>query len=334
MNNQPLIIMLDRQTHLYAQQFASQQATPAKGKQVYLNTLAVCAVNNYLKCFSIPTNLSQSDCWHPGMRATFNVADLILPNFGKLECLWILPQQETVAISPEVREDRIGYLVVQLEEELQKGELLGFVPTQATSFARETISINQLQPLDFLFDTLDRLRGIQAPPLNGGVSPLQKQINFRQWLNGIFTPDWQPIATIMAGRIARSLTEHTKSTVEGRNQPLTKDASVNTISRGKAIALFDNDNSREEQVILIVKITESSADAIDFCVQIYPDGENHNLPTGLSIKIVDEAGETCLSAITEDNDDWMQLEFTCQPEANFTIELNLADININIIVSG
>jgi hypothetical protein len=302
MNNQSLTIMLDRQTHLYAQQFASQQATPAKGKQVYLNTLAVCAVNNYLKCFSISTNLAQSDCWHPGMRATFNVADLILPNFGKLECLWILPQQETVTIPPEVREDRLGYLVVQLEEELQKGELLGFIPNQSIDFARETISIERLQPLDSLFDTLDRL---------------QKQINFRQWLNGVFTPDWQPVATIMAGRIARSLT---------------KDASVNTISRGRAIALFDSDYNIEEQVILIVKVTESSADAIAFCVQIYPDGSNHNLPTGLSIKIVDEAGQTCLSAIAEENDDWMQLEFTCQPEENFTIELNLADINI--IVNG
>jgi hypothetical protein len=298
MNNQSLTIMLDRQTHLYAQQFASQQATPAKGRQVYLNTLAVCAVNNYLKCFSIVTNLAQSDCWHPGMRATFNFSDLILPHFGKLECLWILPQQETVNISPEVREDRIGYLVVQLEEELQKGELLGFIPTQTTSFAKETISINQLQPLDFLFDTLDRL---------------QKQINFRQWLNGVFTPDWQPVETIMAGRIARSLT---------------KDASVKTISRGKAIALLDNNRNIEEQVILIVKITEFTLDAINFCIQIYPDGENHNLPTGLSIKIVDEVGETCLSAIAEDDDDWMQLEFTCQPEENFTIKLNLADINI------
>jgi Protein of unknown function (DUF1822) len=295
MNNQPLI-MLDRQTHLYAQQFASQQATPAKGKQVYLNTLAVCAVNNYLKCFSLSTNLAQSDCWHPGIRATFNVADLILLNFGKLECLWVLPQQETITIPTEVREDRIGYLVVQFEEELQQIELLGFMPSKAITFATETININQLQPLEFFFDTLDRL---------------QKQINLRQWLNGIFTADWQPVETIMAGRIARSLT---------------KDSPVTTISRGKAIAF--SINHLEEKIILIINITESSLDAIDLCVQIYPDGENHNLPIGLSVKILDEAGETCLSAIAEDNDDWMQLEFICQPEENFTIELNLADINI------
>ena len=293
----PLTILLDRYAHQYARQFASQQATPQKGKQVYLNTLAVYAVHTYLKCFPISTNLAQSDCWRPGMRAMFNVADLVLSNLGKIECLWVLPGEEVVNIPSEVREERLGYIVVQFQEQLKQVELLGFLPGQAINFNTETININQLQPLDSLFDTLDRL---------------QKQVNLRQWLTGFFTIDWQPVETIMAGRITRNITNN--------------DTSVTTISRGKAFTW--QINNTEAKIVLVLKITESSSETIDLCLQLYPDGENNNLPTGLSVKILDEAGETCLSAIAKDSDDWIQLEFACQQQENFKIELNLAGITV------
>jgi hypothetical protein len=309
MNNQFLTLLLDRQTHLYAQQFASQQATSAKGKQVYLNTLAVCAVNSYLKCFSISTNLAQSDCWQPVKRTMFNLADLVLPNLGKLECLWVLPQQETITISPEAREDRIGYLVVQLTEELQQVGLLGFVPSKMVDFATETVNLNQLQSLDAFFDTLESL---------------QKQINLRQWLNGVFANDWQPLKTVMVGRMVRSLAE--------------SEHEVTAIARGKEISWTHDD--LEQKIILILKITQindvpslpseaetnkTASEAINCYLQLYPDGDHQSLPTGLTVKVLDATEEVCLSATAQERDDWMQLEFTCQSSEEFTIELNLND---------
>jgi hypothetical protein len=308
-HHQSLTIMLDRHAHRYGQQFAQEQATLQKGKQVYLNTLAVCAVNSYLKCFPISTNLAQSDCWQPGMRAMFNVADLVLPNLGKLECLWVLPQQEIIIIAPEARGDRIGYLVVQLTEELQQVDLLGFIPSKIVDFATETININQLRSLDTLFDTLESL---------------QKQINLRQWLNGMFTIDWQPLETIMAGRMVRSLTE--------------QEPGVNAIARGKEISWTHDDS--EQKIILILKIikrnevvsvqseaetNESTSEAIHCYLQLYPYGNDQSLPTGLTVKVLDATEEVCLSAIAQDRDDWMQLEFTCQSSEEFTIELNLGE---------
>jgi Protein of unknown function (DUF1822) len=307
MNHQPLTVMLDRQAHRYAQQFAREQITPEKGKQVYLNTLAVSAVNNYLKCFSIATNLAQSNCWHPGMRAMFNVADLTLSQFGKLECLGILPQQTTVVIPPEAREDRIGYLVTRFQEQLQQVELLGFIPSQMVDFTTETINVNQLQSLDALFDTLESL---------------QKQINLRQWFNGLFTIDWQPLESIMVGRMVRSLTEQEPELI--------------AIARGKEISWKHEDS--EQKIILIVKITkpkevpsfpketetnESASEAINCYLQLYSDGDNQSLPTGLTVRVLDATKEVCLSAIAQDRDDWMQLEFTCQSAEEFTIEVNL-----------
>jgi hypothetical protein len=295
--------MLDRQAHRYAQQFAGEQINPEKGKQVYLNTLAVSGVNNYLKCFSIATNLAQSNCWHPGLRAMFNVADLVLPQFGKLECLGILPQQTTVIIPSEAREDRIGYLVARFQEELQQVELLGFIPSAMVDLTTETINLNQLQPLDALFDTL---------------ASLQKQINLRQWLNGVFTIDWQPLESIMAGRMVRSLTE--------------QEPEVMAIARGKEISWNQDDS--EQKIILIVKITktaedaetnESASEAINCYLQLYPDGDDQSLPPGLMVKVLDATKEVCLSAIAQERDDWMQLEFTCQSAEEFTIELNLGE---------
>lgn len=58
-------IPLGSEAHKWAQQFATEQTTPQKGKKVYLNTLAVYAVHTYLSWFQIETNLAQSDSWQP-----------------------------------------------------------------------------------------------------------------------------------------------------------------------------------------------------------------------------------------------------------------------------
>ena len=57
-------VLLDREAHAIARRFAVKQATPQKGKQTYLNTLAVYAVHNYLKWLQIESDLSSSDSWH------------------------------------------------------------------------------------------------------------------------------------------------------------------------------------------------------------------------------------------------------------------------------
>ncbi|NEO87435.1 MAG: DUF1822 family protein, partial [Spirulina sp. SIO3F2] len=84
-----------------AQQFAAQQATPAKGVRVYLNTLAVWSVHRYLHLMQIPTVLEQSDCWRLGYQSLFDSADLWVPRYGRLECGCFQPKQTQVAVPPE-----------------------------------------------------------------------------------------------------------------------------------------------------------------------------------------------------------------------------------------
>lgn len=293
--SKPITILLDNIAHGYARQFAGEQVNPIKGKQVYLNTLAVYGVYNYLKCFDINSSIADSDCWQTGLRAMFNLADITLPN-GKLECLWLLPGEETTKIPLEVREDRLGYIVVQLESELNKIELLGFIAGKKIKLATETINISQLQPLETLFDAIIT----------------RQEINLNQWLNNIFTDDWQRIETILAGRITRSLA--------------TANPATTTIVRGKTIEW--QINSLEQEIILVVKMMPQSNKTVDLCLQLYPGEGNDNLPAGLSVSILDATNQCCMSAQAKETDDWMQLEFSCQSEEEFKVEMNLAGVSI------
>jgi len=125
---QTMNIPIPIEAHNYAQKFASQQSNREKKSQVYLNTLVVYAVDNFLKVMDIKTDLEASDSWNPVIRSYQNVADLVIPNLGKLECRFVLPEQDEIELPPEVLEDRIGYVFIRLEESLQSGEILGFLP--------------------------------------------------------------------------------------------------------------------------------------------------------------------------------------------------------------
>ncbi|MDJ0680710.1 MAG: DUF1822 family protein [Xenococcaceae cyanobacterium MO_167.B52] len=84
----------------------------------------------------------------------------------------------------------------------------------------------------------------------------------------------------------------------------------------------------EPLVILVLKITAEATETTDICLQLYPAGNNNNLPINLSVKVLAQADKTCLSATTTEEDDWIQVEFACYQGENFKIELNLAGIII------
>jgi hypothetical protein len=140
-----------------ARQFADQQPTQEKKEQVYLNTLAVCLVNDYMEMMDIPTDLRASDSWNPAMRLYADVADLKLTGLGHLECRPV--RSGTLCyIPPEVPDDRIGVVVVKIDAELQEATLLGFTKTVRTG----ELSFNQLQTIDDLLEHLDCLEHNQG----------------------------------------------------------------------------------------------------------------------------------------------------------------------------
>jgi hypothetical protein len=310
--SEAVTVLLDKHAHRYARQFAAEQASVEKGKQVYLNTLAVCAVQSYLKWLLIPTALHQSDCWHPGLRAIFNIADLVLPQIGKLECRPVIEGDRILALPPEVTENRIGYLAVQISAELDRVQLIGFLPAKAIVNPLESILLDSLSEIDELIETIDRC---------------QVRINLRQWLNGIFPAEWQPLELLLAthGRTLR-----TAANLSNLSAP--------SHHRGKLIHW--QVAGKTQTVILAIELSETSAEIVDIRLKIHPLLSSDSLdetitneavdfvPPKLQVTVLDEVGNICMAAETKDSHDWIQLEFSCQSAERFSVHMNFGETTI------
>jgi hypothetical protein len=92
-----------------ARKFAASQPNAEKNQQVYRNTLAVLAVNTFVQELRYETDLDAGESWHPVLRMFHNVADLVLPGIGKIECCPVQLGESAISL-PEVRENRIAYI--------------------------------------------------------------------------------------------------------------------------------------------------------------------------------------------------------------------------------
>ena len=176
-NSDNFPINLDRTAHNYASKFAAGHTSTTKGKQVYLNTLAVCAVREYLSCVcQLDLDLTLGDSWQVELQNIMNVADLVVPNVGKLECLPVLLTTTEIEIPPATIDERIGYVLVRVSEDLTIAELWGFIDRSESGI----INLNtvEIQPLAALLDTIYNTR-------------IQKLQDF---LEGTFTNGWEPIS--------------------------------------------------------------------------------------------------------------------------------------------
>ncbi|NEP79321.1 MAG: DUF1822 family protein [Okeania sp. SIO3B3] len=175
---QTMNISIPIEAHNYAQQFAARQLNKEKKTQVYLNTLVVYAVDNFLKMFDIKTDLEASDSWNSVIRHYHNVADLAIVNVGKLECRFVLPEQDEIELPSEVLEERIGYIFVRLEESLQSGEILGFLPIDEPDEMPEEVEIDELEHIEVLFECLQRLESANNA-FSAGVDPVFARVKER-----------------------------------------------------------------------------------------------------------------------------------------------------------
>ena len=173
-------IEIDRSSHEYAAKFVAGQTSIDKGRRVYLNMLAVCAVRQYLNSTcELDLDLSQSDSWQVGLQSIMNVADLVIPNVGKIECLVLLPNNTEIQISSQTIDERIGYAIVQFSEDLNSVEILGFISKLDSQII--SVDLDRIQPLDDLLDLIYSTR-----------------INYLQeFLVGILGTGWEPIENLI-----------------------------------------------------------------------------------------------------------------------------------------
>jgi hypothetical protein len=286
---------LTLKAHQIADQFRQQQSNPQKAKQVYLNTLAVLAVQSYLSWFGIETDLAASDSWNGAMQALADTADLVIRHRGKLECRPVLPGAESCDVPPEVRSDRLGYVAVQFNQELNEATLLGFVPAVTGS----EIALQQLRSLDELLDYLHLTE--QAESSN-------QPVQLRQWLQGVVEMGWQTIDQLL-GRPQAAWSFRSGEQLQEVDLPTT---------RGKLIDLeLMADDAPLALVVGLLPVDESS---MDIWVRLFPTGNQTCLPPELELLVLDEAEVAVMQAQSR-NTEIIQLKFKGMLGEKFSIQI-------------
>jgi len=288
-------VPLSIEAHTIAQECSQGISNNLKRQQVYLNTLAVYAVDNYLQCMGFETDWKASDSRNNLAIKLMNVADLEVKSIGKLECRPVLPKAEVCEIPPEVWEDRVAYVAVLLDPALKEATILGF-----TLQAAAEVSLNQLQSLSDFLLYLSELEVVKSPQQEDS----SRLVKIGHWLDGVVDAGWQTIDHLLN---PQQLGLAFRSAV--------------SMTRGQKIDLGVIDKI---SVALVVKIASESEGEVDILTQVYPVGQNI-LPEGVKLNISDESGEALLDVTSRDEDNWIQLEFSAEFGEKFQIVVAYGD---------
>ncbi len=290
-------VPLSFEAHSLAQKCRQGISNQGKSEQVYLNTLAVYAVNNYLRCMGFETDWEQSDSHDNVAIRIMDVADLTVKNIGKLECRPVLVDAEILQIPPEVWQDRVGYVAVQLNPALKSATILGF-----TRDATDEVPLSKLQSLSDFLLYLSELEVVKSRQ----KEKLPNIVKIGQWLEGLVDSGWENIDKLLKPQQLGLAFKKEMSVTRG--QPIDLGMQIDKIS-----------------LALVLKITsEPHSEEIDILIQVHPMGEI-TLPEGVKLIISDEFGETVLEAISRDEDNWIQKEFSAELGEKFKITIAFGD---------
>lgn len=297
-----------------AKKISLKQNNPQKARQVELNHLAVYAVNFYIsQCLEIETDLDGSDSQNFVMQSLIDVADLNIVDLGKLECRPILKGENKCHIPAEVWEDRIGYLVVEIDEEEREANLLGF--TQ--SVQSEKIAINDLGSLDDFLRYLEQL--LTGDILVEVATDIVEKawIELNKWFDHIFENGWQPEekALNLSIQPSRSI------------KPANGEIEQPEVNGAKVIRL--GMQMQPETVVLILRQKQLHPGEIDVNLRLYPSAGAMYLPDDVKLEVLDETGNLIPGLQAQARaSNWLQMKFTAEPRDKFSVKVSLGESSI------
>lgn len=300
-------VPLGLEAHPLAERFLKKHRNPDKAKQVYINTLAVYAANFYLRCMGIQTSREGSLSWDPLAQTLMDVADLEVIGLGKIECRPVLPQQSVVSIPPEVSSDRIGYIIVQLDESLEEATLLGFVKTVPSC---GELSLSQLDSLEDLLIYL-----------NQPTEKVKQPIHLSQWFVQAVDASWQAVESLLNPQQQAELVFKFRGTEETLVHP---ENSTFSVQKGKLLDL--GQDSESQPIALVVGLIPASEEEINIGIKVYPTGSQNYLPEELELIVLDEAGIAVMQA-TARNTKSIQLNFSSAIGERFGVKVALGNIS-------
>ena len=295
-------VPLSFEAHSLAQSQCRGQFHPSKAKQVYLNLLAVYAVDYYLQCLGLETDGKGSDSHNPICVKFMNVADLLVKQHGKLECRPVLPEAQVCQIPPEVRSERIGYLAVRMDQSLKQATLLGFTPTAAVE-----VPLDELRSLGEFPEYLSQFRQTQ--------SSRALVMNLRKWLDGAIESSWQTLEQVLdpyqkkLAPVREIVQEHA------------------AIKRAKLLDL--GIQLGERTVVLVITVIQEEHQTVRVGVQIYPSNGQTYLPPNLSLIMLSERGETLQQVNSRNEDNYIQLRrFSGKAGDRFRLSVTLDHVSV------
>lgn len=289
-------VALSHEAHEIAQQSIRGISSRVKAKQVYANTLAVYAVDHYLKCLGFNPDWQHSNSRNPLLIQLTNVADLEIKDVGKVECIPFLAETNTDKLSqilefqipPESENERVGYMPVEINDDLTEATILGFSTQKSGG-----IKLNTLKDLEY---AIEYLTNLEQPAI----------VRLRDWLTGVVDSAWEPLDRILN---PNQLRLHYRGAID-RCQLIELDTPAGIVSSA---------------LVVDVKSTEATEE-LNILVKIYPT-KHHELPDGIKLTISDDT-ETTMTVVSKSGDNWIQLNFTAIPDEKFTVKVSLGDAEV------
>ncbi|MEM9219855.1 MAG: DUF1822 family protein [Cyanobacteria bacterium P01_F01_bin.150] len=291
-DRESLVLKMDIpiKAHEIAQQFCQRQSDGANAKRIYLNTLAVYSLNTYLRYLDITTDLESSDSWNPAMQYLSDVADLDIPDYGRIECRPVLPGSERCYVPPDVWDNRVGYIAAQFDSELRQINYLGFLPTVKLS----SVALDLWQPIEaFIENMSETIAQESVSPKVQKSDVLTSQLVLRQaeatqvfthltgWLNGILTSGWQMVKNLAPPELSLGFRQD-QSPLQ-RHYDLIE--SVQVICYKCLNSVMD---SNAKPLILILGLSSSSDTfEVDIWIKVSTQTLGGYLPSDLELVVLD-----------------------------------------------
>ncbi|MBF2016064.1 MAG: DUF1822 family protein [Rivularia sp. T60_A2020_040] len=280
----PIPASFRRQAQVYASQFFVQDVQ----KRIYRQTLALLAVDNYLRLLGFETNLNQPQRWNVINRLWSEVNELEIEELGILECC-VINSEQFVLPQPQLSyQINIGYLFVEITNSDKTAILTGFFPALQEHEHRE-IAITDLISIDQFIDYLNEREASSSSLEQNDLAQefaKKKMIYLRNWLNHIYEGEWQPSV-----RDLQAVTCHKKLQLGGQ--------------------VFD----------IQLAVSQSSEQLI--LVRIIIQSETNNLPIGMQVSVPDEAD--IYTETVNEIASLISIPLELAPNEEFWIELRYKD---------
>ncbi|PAX59653.1 hypothetical protein CK510_06005 [Brunnivagina elsteri CCALA 953] len=313
-NQLAFTIPIDGKMFQTAERFSQQEKNKQKSRVAYLNTLAILAIDFYCQCIGIKTEPSKSHGLDNIASSLMNTASLFIKDKGLIECRPVLPKEKFCEIPSEVLSERIGYMVVEIDEGNRQAKILGFVE----SVENEILPLNKLNSLRSFLLYLHQLQSVSVVKVStnkvdivdASVNQISEGIvKLSKWFEGLLDGGWEAELAV-AKDLAISPVDETEK-------------------RESGAAKFIHLQHPSEPVLLILRQTQVNQDEVEIVLRLYPASESIFLLDGIKMTLLDEEDKPIPQLEKQSKaNNWLQLRFKGNVGDEFSLKISLGEDSI------